>query len=93
MILHHIQTSPGQDRALDCALKYAAVEDSFMFSGNGVNALLIQKWKSRLNDKTVFLLKTDVQARGLEKLLAAYTQIEHNQFVEQTLIHKKVITW
>ncbi|MPY24038.1 sulfurtransferase complex subunit TusB [Shewanella psychropiezotolerans] len=93
MILHHIQTSPNQDNALSCAVNYAGQADSFLLSGNGVYALLEDKWQQALQDKRLFLLKSDVQARGLTRQLVEYPCIDHNEFVQQALIHKKVITW
>ncbi|AQS36253.1 sulfur relay protein TusB/DsrH [Shewanella psychrophila] len=93
MILHHIQTSPNQDNALSCALNYGGQTDSFLLSGNGVYATLEAKWKVALQGRQVFLLKSDVEARGLTLQLSDYTCIDHKEFVQQALIHKKVITW
>ncbi|BAJ02260.1 sulfurtransferase complex subunit TusB [Shewanella violacea] len=93
MILHHIQTSPNQDNALICAINYADQADSILLSGNGVYALLEEKWQVALQTKQIFLLESDVQARGLIKQLGNYACIDHSQFVQQALIHKKVITW
>ncbi|MEI6858992.1 MAG: sulfurtransferase complex subunit TusB [Shewanella sp.] len=93
MILHHIQTSPNQDNALNCAINYADQTDSILLSGNGVYALLEKKWKIALHDRRLFLLKSDVHARGLTKRFINYTCIDHNEFVQQALIHNKVITW
>lgn len=93
MILHHIQSSPNQDSALECALRYADMLDTILLSGSCVNALLEQKWKTALLGRKIILLESDVVARGLRQLLNEYPLINHNEFVEQSLTHEKVITW
>ncbi len=93
MILHHVQHSPNQDNALECVLRYADKHDTILLSGNGVNALLEQKWKAALSDKQILLLESDIIARGLSHILDEYRTINHDEFVQQTLTHEKVITW
>ena len=93
MILHHIQTSANSDNALKTALRFAAVTDSFVFSGNGVNTVLQPQWSSKLTPYQVYLLKDDIEARGLATLVRSYKQISYNDFVALTLSHNKVITW
>jgi len=93
MILHHIQTSPGQDNALQTCLRYIQAGDTIILSGNGVNALLQTQWQSALSHIKVLLLQDDVQARGLTDMLQRYTFIDYGNFVELSLTHQKVISW
>ncbi|MFT5790430.1 MAG: tRNA 2-thiouridine synthesizing protein B [Shewanella sp.] len=93
MILHHIQSSPTQSSALKTCLRYIAPSDSLLLSGNAVNCLLTQEWQTQLQPYTLMLLSDDVIARGLQARLSAYKQISYSDFVEQTLTHKKVISW
>lgn len=93
MILHHIQTSPSRDNALKLCLRYACKEDAILLSGDGVNALLLRQWAMALSPFKVMVLKDDVVARGLGERLKNINQIDYNEFVAQSLLHDKVITW
>lgn len=93
MILHHIQTSPSNDNALRCCLKYIAKNDSIVLSADGVNAILLAQWAKALEPFRLMLLNHDVKARGLETFTQNYQLIDYNDFVNQTLIHDKIITW
>ncbi|MCL1052215.1 sulfurtransferase complex subunit TusB [Shewanella abyssi] len=93
MILHHIQCSPTQSSALKTCLRYIAPSDSILLSGNAVNCLLTRVWQQQLQPYRLMLLHDDVVARGLQDRLSAYKQIGYSDFVEQTLTHKKVISW
>lgn len=93
MILHHIQTSPGNDNALQTALRYAGKADSFMLSGNAVNAVLKRQWSMALSPFKVYLLKDDVDARGLQLHTNGYKLVDYDEFVGLTLSHNKMITW
>lgn len=93
MILHHIQHSASEDNALKTCLRFAASKDSILLSGNGLYALLQPAWQNQLAQRTVYLLKDDVTARGLSTRLSNYNMIDYNEFISQTLKHEKVITW
>ncbi|WP_299002201.1 sulfurtransferase complex subunit TusB [uncultured Shewanella sp.] len=93
MILHHIQHSANEDNALATCLRYAANHDSLLFSGNGLYTLLQTPWQEQLKAYTIFLLKDDVNARGLASRLSHFNIIDYSEFINQTLKHEKVITW
>lgn len=93
MILHHIQTSPNRDNALKLCLRYACKEDAILLSSDGINALLLRQWAMALSPFKLMVLRDDVIARGLTERLANVCQIDYNEFVAQTLVHDKVITW
>ncbi|MGL6124340.1 MAG: sulfurtransferase complex subunit TusB [Shewanella sp.] len=93
MILHHIQTSPNRDSALKLCLRYACKEDAILLSSDGVNALLLRQWAMALSPFKLMVLKDDVIARGLSERLKNVTLIDYNEFVAQSLLHNKVITW
>ncbi|MCF1428950.1 MAG: sulfurtransferase complex subunit TusB [Shewanella sp.] len=93
MILHHIQTSPGNDNALATSLKYAVKNDSFVLTGNGVVTVLKRQWLMALSPFKVYLLADDINARGLQPHTVGYPLIAYQDFVALTLSHDKVITW
>ncbi|MBP6519443.1 MULTISPECIES: sulfurtransferase complex subunit TusB [Shewanella] len=93
MILHHIQTSPSRDSALKLCLRYACKEDAILLSSDGVNALLLRQWAMALSPFKLMVLKDDVIARGLSERLKNVMLIDYNEFVAQSLLHDKVITW
>lgn len=93
MILHMIQDSANQDAALACCLRYSRLDDTLLLSGDSVNALLQPDWQKQLANRKLLLLKSDVDARGLSKRLSQYQHISQQEFVSQTMIHSKVISW
>ncbi|BDM64320.1 sulfurtransferase TusB [Shewanella sp. NFH-SH190041] len=93
MILHHIQTSAGNDNALQTCLRYAGKHDSVLLSGNGVNAILKRQWSMALSPFKVYLLRDDVIARGLTLQADGYALVDYAEFVALTLSHDKVISW
>ena len=93
MILHHIQTSPAQDNALSTCLRYIDKQDTLLLSGNAVNALLLTPWQDAVKQVRTLVLVEDVKARGLSERLNHFCLINYEQFVQETLSHKKVISW
>lgn len=97
MILHHIQTSPNNDSALECCLNYISTDDSILLSSDAVIAIMDKRWQMELAKYNLMLLKNDVIARGLQnyctKLCPQCQCIEYAEFVTQTLTHQKVISW
>ncbi|QDE31072.1 sulfurtransferase complex subunit TusB [Shewanella polaris] len=102
MILHHIQTSAMTDDALTTCLRYIHPTDSVLLSSDAVNCLLQTHWQQALADVKLFVLQDDVIARGLmDRLMITFANnttssfdiIDYSQFVEQSLLHDKVITW
>ncbi|QYJ87810.1 sulfurtransferase complex subunit TusB [Shewanella mesophila] len=93
MILHTIQDSPTQDAALSCCLRYCSLEDTLLLTGDSVYALLHPYWQEQLLPRNLLLLETDVSARGLTHFLRQYKQISLAEFVKQTMLHSKVISW
>ena len=98
MILHHIQTSPTTDNALAICLRYFASNDSIVFAADAIYALLNHSWFESLKSKKIFVLKDDATALGLVDKLACAQHVEitfisYDEFVQQTLLHDKVITW
>lgn len=74
-------------------LRYACKEDAILLSSDGVNALLLRQWAMALSPFKLMVLKDDVVARGLSERLKNVTLIDYNEFVAQSLLHDKVITW
>ncbi|MDF0535988.1 sulfurtransferase complex subunit TusB [Shewanella yunxiaonensis] len=92
-ILHHITKSPNESNALACALHFAKDQDSLVLAGNAIEAMLQPQWIAALKICNVFLMRPDVDARGLAKCFANYQQIEYKDFIALTLTHAKVISW
>lgn len=90
MILHIIQTA---DTALISCLRYMAEQDTLLLRGDAVNLLLQTQWQQAVAQRNVLLLQDDVEARGLGDLLVNYSGIAQQAFVQQTLLHSKVISW
>lgn len=93
MILHIVQHSAAQDNTLATCLRYLQTQDTVMLIGDGVNSLLLAKWRNELAKLNLCLLEQDVIARGLQQRLSDYRQLSQAEFVELTLTHAKVITW
>ncbi|MCW3173949.1 sulfurtransferase complex subunit TusB [Shewanella subflava] len=98
MILHHIQTSPSHDNAMRLCLRYIRSGDSIILTADAVNVLLYQEWLNLLTAVPVYVLKDEIEARGLAGKLADISNMKINvidvdEFVNQTLHHSKVITW
>jgi tRNA 2-thiouridine synthesizing protein B len=90
------------DDALSTCLRYIHPSDSILLSSDAVNCLLQTLWQQRLANISLFVLQDDVVARGLaERLMmmlvnntvSSFEIIDYSQFVEQSLLHDKVITW
>ncbi|QVK23103.1 sulfurtransferase complex subunit TusB [Shewanella dokdonensis] len=92
-ILHHITSSPTESNALACALRFIKPDDTLLLAGNAVAAMLHPAWRDAVSNLHLCLMKTDVEARGLNSQLATFRQIDYPEFVAQTLTHSKVITW
>ena len=98
MILHHIQTSTCNDNGLRLCLRYISPGDSIVLTADAVNVLLYPDLINLLAAIPVYVLKDDVEARGLRSKLTTIRNIEINliddyEFGNQTLRHSKVITW
>ncbi len=90
------------DDALTTCLRYIHPTDSVLLSSDAVNCLLQTQWQQALTDVKLFVLQDDVVARGLvdrlmiifaNKTSSSFDMIDYSQFVEQSLLHDKVITW
>ncbi|MCE9678482.1 sulfurtransferase complex subunit TusB [Shewanella sp. AS1] len=93
MILHTLQENADYEAALRCCLRYIAPQDTLLLYGDAINLLLQTHWQNQLAQTQVLLLKDAVKARGLTDYLHSYKQITSAEFVEQTLLHSKVISW
>ncbi len=92
-MLHLIQDSPNQSSALICCLRYANADDTLIFTGDSITALLQTKWQQATHTHQCLLIADAVIAQGLSEQLKHYPQISQQEFVQQTLLHSKVISW
>ncbi len=93
MILHLIQDAPSQNAALSCCLRYANTGDTLLFTGDSITALLQPQWQQAVGTHKCLLIADEVIAQGLGEQLKQYPQISQQEFVQQILLHSKVISW
>lgn len=92
-ILHHIQTSTVNDNALAVCINYASESDSILLSGDAVYAIFNTDLINKLSSFSLYLLESDISARGLINKANSYQLIDYVQFVSLVEQHSKVISW
>ena len=91
--LHVLSHSPFSDTRLDSCLRLLGSDDALLLSGDAVYALHLQgSALTVLEDKTVFILEEDLQARNLECPQWA-TGVDYPAFVELSIRYDKVNSW
>lgn len=89
-MLHLIQKSPFQTNCLEQCLSIASTDDHFLLMSDGIYALQKNDFVNHFDN--IYVLETDLQARGLAADRKIKT-ISHKQFVELTLQHDKSLSW
>ena len=90
-MLHLIQKSPFQSQCLEDCLNIAAPDDSFLLMQDGVYA--IQKADFIEQHDNIYILESDLKARGLTNNHPNVSSITYADFVELTKTHNKVLSW
>ena len=88
--LHVLSHSPFSDTRLDSCLRILGRGDALLLCGDAVYAL--QQQSSTLEDKTVFALEEDLQARNIECPQGAVA-IDYPAFVDLSIQYDKVNSW
>lgn len=82
---------------LNLALEYRQERDDILLIEDAVYAGVVSHSMAKTladSENLIFLLKEDVQARGLEGLIAtSYSLVSYSGFVELTVEHDKSVTW
>lgn len=88
--LHVLSHSPFSDTRLASCLRILGSSDALLLCGDAVYAL--QQQSSTLEEKTVFALEEDLQARNIECPQWA-TPVDYPAFVDLSIRYDKVNTW
>ena len=92
-MLHIINQSPFESRALASCLRLAESNSAILLIENAVVAA-VSPVISGLTLFTVYALKSDLQARGLLDKVAMLIQVtDYNGFVELTVQHSRIQSW
>ncbi len=95
-ILHTVNQSPFTSNTLAQCLAYIDADDAILLLEDGVYAALSsQSLAAQLTHKTCYVIKADLQARGLleQDRLMHIKLIDVNQFVELTTQYDLVQSW
>ncbi len=92
-MLHLINKSPFESMALEDCLKYASKGSAIMLYEDGIYAALAgSSLEGRMSgvasDYKVYVLKEDLQLRGIDKLIAGVTEVDYAGFVDLVGEHK-----
>ena len=96
MILHKVSTSPFADQALLQCLKRIQPADKLLLIQDAVYAMIkadvADTWPTQ-NNRPIYVLSEDVQARGIKIENDLYQAISYPEFVALTLECNQVISW
>jgi len=98
-MLHIINKSPFTTTALTSCLDVAQSNDVIVLIEDAVvaariNTAITAEIMSALKTKTIYALKTDLEARGLnEQLIIEIKLIDYREFVELTVQHHPIQSW
>jgi len=95
MILHIVNPSPFDSQALADCLKHISEQDSILLIENAVVAAdQSSPFLEQLMSHTVYVLKNDVEARGLQdRLHEHFSLVSDDGFVELTIAHASSMSW
>jgi len=99
-MLHLVNKSPNERSALDSCLRLAAKDSAILLIEDGVYAAIsaaksAEKISSRINDFQFYVLKEDLDVRGLAEkpLIDGVTIVDYNGFVELAATNDSVQSW
>lgn len=92
-MLHLVNTSPFETSDLDSVAKYAAKDSPILLFEDGIYAAMAGtamegKVREIMADHPMFVLKADLEARGVDKLIDGVTEVDYTGFVELVEQHK-----
>ena len=95
MILHIVNPSPFDNQALADCLKHVSEQDSILLIEDAVVAAdKSSPFITQLMAHKVYVLKNDVEARGLKDRLHEHASLaSDDDFVELSITHQSSISW
>lgn len=93
MSLHIIKSHHESSKSLHQCLSFAQNDDVLLLIEDGVYSALQSTLSVNIKNPC-YVLKADLEARGILNEIAAHFQIiDYDGFVELTEQHKKIISW
>lgn len=95
MTLHIVNPSPFDSHALTDCLKHVSEQDSILLIEDAVVAAdKSSPVLEQLMAHTVYVLKNDVEARGLQdRVHEHFSLVSDDDFVELTIAHANSMSW
>lgn len=94
MILHKISSSPFSYKALHHCLQRMHEKDGLLLTQDSVYTVMHQTLYTKLTElDSVFVLKEDAEARGVQVKSDHIQLISYAEFVELSLKYEKVMSW
>ena len=93
MILHKISSSPFSHLALQHCLQRIHNTDGLLLTQDAVYAVMHQTLHAKLKLHAVYVLKDDIEARGVKLENNNIQIITYAEFVELSLKYDNVISW
>jgi tRNA 2-thiouridine synthesizing protein B len=98
-ILHTVNKSPFEQRALETCLKFARQGSAVLLIEDGVYAAardtaVSQQVQEALKTVSVYALKPDVEARGMQhRVMDGVRLVDYGGFVDLVAEHNAVQSW
>ena len=98
-MLHTVNKSPFEHRALETCLKYARQGSAVLLIEDGVYAAakettLSPKVQEALKTVSIYALKPDVEARGMQnRVMDGVRLVDYGGFVDLVAEHNAVQSW
>ncbi|GAA0344931.1 sulfurtransferase complex subunit TusB [Bowmanella denitrificans] len=96
MILHLLRSSPFTTLDIGQSLALMDQDDGLLLMQDAVYAIQGQgqSWFEQLQQRQgIYILKEDMQARGLSHCPGFIEQVDYSKFVTLTLTFDQVVTW
>jgi tRNA 2-thiouridine synthesizing protein B len=94
MILHKISTSPFNHLALEHCLLRLNSSDGLLLTQDAVYAVMNDAMNAKLAEvHSVYVVKEDLEARGVQVACDKVQLINYAEFVELSLQYDKVMSW
>jgi tRNA 2-thiouridine synthesizing protein B len=86
-MLHLVNTSPFETSDFDSVAKYAGKDSPILFFEDGIYAAqagtaLEGRVKELMGDHPMYVLKADLEARGITNVIDGITEIDYAGFVD-----------
>ena len=98
-MLHTVNKSPFENRALETCLKYARQGSSVLLIEDGVYAAakgtaVSPQLRDAMKNLTIYALAPDVQARGMQdRVMDGVRLVDYGGFVDLVAGHTAVQSW